>query len=840
MTLTINNRPDHIISSNWSSHPGKIKDILIDLLPLLSLHKTTSALGSCGLFACHTAALNWKQEKAKSACLVAGMVTYIGISALAPIPCVVVSSVFKTYTILKEPNSNIMKISMVAHQVIYVASMYYATPGLIALSLFCQMVTELHQATKGFTQKPSSLKDAVNVLVACARFRAVFPHAERAYRNYFGKKLTQNDWDEISCAISERIQKVHEQQQDKKPPSLMGKISNFIIRQDSVSEKEVNVEKELKEKGFSNILEGITLRRENPMGFPYFTVRLVLSDVVCKNCFFSQGLFTDTHVKNAIFNNCVFIGRGNLINSAFTSVTFNKCNLAYSIFSKCVFKDVSFNRCNFSHAIFHFSDFFNSRIFNSELEGTCFLSNNVRESVIEGCLLLNTILLEAKSQFSFKDCGQHVFNMPIVIFPIHINEQLRFAPLIMKALRNKGVLVLPFETCPKDVDLTALQEEIFDSLTDIESFPPMDMLSRADEVLKRANPGSQISLIRDKAEVYISQSSGLVIPGGPHVEEEFYKTLSSSRHTKLKYTKEFIATIADLHFLQDNIGDHISEEFCHVLVDKGFVKRTPGHTFTEDFICSIGKICLRESTDKDLDFTRSLHLMSERCRDYARCRAYIWSGINDPIQVARIFLRFLKDSIANNAQDEKKHLTRTITEFVLLRLASARNLATLGVCRGSQLINVFFGGTLQNVVGQKGYQHLQFTESPAAQKLQDQLGVQEPFIGYSYHEQAVERLGKGLEAVLKYANVVKLSLHKTLPIMGSQFHPEQSLYVSTQELFQEDLEEERAGHISPASYHDFIRANLGIYQLFIDNIKRVFKKNATPTMTSLSSIDSPA
>ncbi len=99
----------------------------------------------------------------------------------------------------------------------------------------------------------------------------------------------------------------------------------------------------------------------------------------------------------------------------------------------------------------------------------------------------------------------------------------------------------------------------------------------------------------------------------------------------------------------------------------------------------------------------------------------------------------------------------------------------LGICRGMQLLNVAFGGSLiqhlptahlhQSADGDLSH----FIRAEGALK---KLYGSRPIVNSSHH-QAVDRLGRGLQAIGSSEDgVVEAIVHERLPILGVQFHPE--------------------------------------------------------------------
>ena len=98
----------------------------------------------------------------------------------------------------------------------------------------------------------------------------------------------------------------------------------------------------------------------------------------------------------------------------------------------------------------------------------------------------------------------------------------------------------------------------------------------------------------------------------------------------------------------------------------------------------------------------------------------------------------------------------------------------IGICRGLQVLNVYFGGTLrQHIAGHSridGADRLHTVNSLPG-LLRELYGAR--FTVNSAHHQAVRRLGKGL-CVLACADdgTVEAVGHKTLPVFAAQWHPE--------------------------------------------------------------------
>lgn len=140
------------------------------------------------------------------------------------------------------------------------------------------------------------------------------------------------------------------------------------------------------------------------------------------------------------------------------------------------------------------------------------------------------------------------------------------------------------------------------------------------------------------------------------------------------------------------------------------------------------------------------------------------------------------------ATDEPAH-ERDAWEFALLRAALADNLPVLGICRGAQLLNVAFGGTLHqhlpDLVGHTRHQvgNAVFSSSGIRTLPGTRVAavVGESTDAQCYHHQAIATLGRGLIASAHDADgvieAVEVDPHGQGPqfCVAVQWHPEERL-----------------------------------------------------------------
>ena len=112
----------------------------------------------------------------------------------------------------------------------------------------------------------------------------------------------------------------------------------------------------------------------------------------------------------------------------------------------------------------------------------------------------------------------------------------------------------------------------------------------------------------------------------------------------------------------------------------------------------------------------------------------------------------------------------------------------LGICRGHQVLNVYFGGTLvqhlptadTHMWKAEGGDSAHGCEAEAGTFLRGIYGEQ--FATNSAHHQGVDRLGDGLVVSARATDgVIEAMEHTALPVWGVQFHPERMCFAHRRE-----------------------------------------------------------
>ena len=121
-----------------------------------------------------------------------------------------------------------------------------------------------------------------------------------------------------------------------------------------------------------------------------------------------------------------------------------------------------------------------------------------------------------------------------------------------------------------------------------------------------------------------------------------------------------------------------------------------------------------------------------------------------------------------------------ILQFQALSLFAAKKKPVLGICKGLQIINVYFGGDITQHIDTadrhkwigKDQMHYVYHSDISRIDFFYQLYGSSTLVN-SAHHQAINRLGKDLIPVCRAGdNVVEGLMHTVLPILAVQWHPE--------------------------------------------------------------------
>ncbi len=146
------------------------------------------------------------------------------------------------------------------------------------------------------------------------------------------------------------------------------------------------------------------------------------------------------------------------------------------------------------------------------------------------------------------------------------------------------------------------------------------------------------------------------------------------------------------------------------------------------------------------------------------------------------------EGLCESSCDERDQM-----ELYLLKNAIKSNKPILGICRGLQLINVHFGGTLYqdlmtqyhteidhiNIEAESDFLAHTVKFDPSS-RLKDWYGESKIHVN-SRHHQAIKRLGEGLIVMARSKDgIVEAIEHKVHNVVGVQWHPEDLAHLAPQ------------------------------------------------------------
>ena len=172
--------------------------------------------------------------------------------------------------------------------------------------------------------------------------------------------------------------------------------------------------------------------------------------------------------------------------------------------------------------------------------------------------------------------------------------------------------------------------------------------------------------------------------------------------------------------------------------------------------------------------------LSVRLKNYENALALIGVPLAESPERADVLLltgggdihpRFYGQAINGSADLDE---ARDERELALIDAFLRAGKPVVGICRGLQVLNVYFGGTLRQQIA--GHSQIDGADrfhavNSAPGLLRELYGAR--FAVNSAHHQAIWRLGTGLR-VLACADdgTVEAVGHKTLPVFAVQWHPE--------------------------------------------------------------------
>jgi gamma-glutamyl-gamma-aminobutyrate hydrolase PuuD/uncharacterized protein YjbI with pentapeptide repeats len=474
-------------------------------------------------------------------------------------------------------------------------------------------------------------------------------------------------------------------------------------------DKPVNFAKFLHDRGFSKNLSNLNFSIENltvaqvpgigitPKHSTDLFKKVIMTDLTFTNCDFSFLKLSHAQINNCTFDRC------NLKNAIFAhaklqDVKFNRSQLQLASFDNAKLQKTEFQKCPLDYVSFMESHISHTTIDTCTLQGTNFLAASVVETIIKDSDLKDCLFFETKDLFQIEECTENTLSGPIIALAWDTEKPGYTAAKTVDALIEQGAIPIRFNYNPEDVDPKLLNPEVDIQLKKIDRIRGREPDAIPLELIKRARESEElipeIKKLYARAELILSHTDALLLPGGADIQPELYGQLKGPK------------------------------------------------------------------TEVEKDFRRS------------------------------------------------------VLEISLIHQAREKGIPFMGVCRGSQMGNIFYGGTLtQHVEGQaKVIQQLKPTKAQAG------IGIirsvaQSKLAGLSIHHQASDKIAKGLELVLEHEGVAKaIEGEQGAPMLMLQFHPE--------------FKSERTTLIAKVVSYRLSQANIDILDAFIGSAQTVRNKKA--------------
>ena len=117
---------------------------------------------------------------------------------------------------------------------------------------------------------------------------------------------------------------------------------------------------------------------------------------------------------------------------------------------------------------------------------------------------------------------------------------------------------------------------------------------------------------------------------------------------------------------------------------------------------------------------------------------------------------------------------RDAEEFALLEAFEKKRRPIFGICRGIQLLNIYYGGTLYQHIPNHGNNTVHWVQAVPGSQISILCGSR--FETNSWHHQAVRTLAPPLTAAaISDDGIIEALEHQTLPIFAVQWHPERMI-----------------------------------------------------------------
>ncbi len=659
----------------------------------------------------------------------------------------------------------------ILNQSIYIGASVIGGPELMLASLLLQAAKEIYQARQEFCSG-RYLEGSANLIYAFLRIHAAKPYVSTLHREWYGKEISQSD---LNALLNEASRILSE-----KPEHL------------------VNLDQILSQKGFKNHFNSLQFNE------------LHISKIAFENLSFNDCLIEKSSIQNSRFSNVKFI-----------NTLFIKNDLKNNNFENCIFDRTQFFSSNFSGFKFINSSFKQSGFYETFLsKGEWSLSNfnefmihdsNVYKCAFNFCVMKSCFFNGAFEKVNFNFCQTNKLNfISNSFFPKTTLREVRFS--------NSKLI-------ESDFNEVLLDQGLFENCN----------------LFGSSFNGAKLHFTNFKSSI-LSETSF------------FDVGVESSKIEKSELENCMFFDSKKLFAIKDSTPHVMTKPVIAMLWDFSGGGTLIANAMKEA-ISLEGGIVFRVKFDfpggKEID-QEALDLLGEMKGSFPRPQMLLKNAKDDGkiAEIHKMAMRasgFINGLFLPGGEDIQSALygkemhaidnddfARSITEIAFLSMAKRNNLPVLGVCRGSQMINVFLGGTLKaHIDDHFGALHnLKIDPEMLNTKwgeMAHEIIQGDQIAGYSMHHQAVDQLGKGLHPVLLHEGDVEMTISQNGLFVGTQFHPEAYRLKYLTDFFSEPKFKRTVEKFQPQigmnAFLDVFGRNRNIYKNFVDRAsKDAFKK----------------
>lgn len=464
--LNLNARPDPLLAK-LPKRSDQVTRIALIAIPFLSLYQPTRVGVSLITGSLQVISL-WKNEQQKKSEKLLKSSAYaimVYFSIYRPKATLAITLSVQTFSDIKEK-----RVYDILSRMIYFYSIYSRRPEFIVASLAFEGAKELKEAYQEYKDEkyPEAIAKLLMVALRCYQTKE---EVSRLSRRYFGKTITQEDWDQLS--------------------------------------KEQDLSKALKEKNYSDVIKDIKVK---PLPKGQLSK---MKDMVFERVDFSESDLSRSTIENVTFNHCkmkdVLLYKVELI-----QVAWNHCQLNKGTFYRCYGTDLTFKGCDLTRFCMSESTFSKMVIETSTLYGASFLNVLLKESILKDCDLVDVLLCHAN--FMQVGCSENRMTKPVIALTWDFEHRGSWGSPVQDVLEDQGALTLKFPIYPEDVDSESLANEVQGKLKNYSTY----QLSRPQELLDDPERSPEIEKIQMAGAQVMSYADGVILSGGEDVQTEFY------------------------------------------------------------------------------------------------------------------------------------------------------------------------------------------------------------------------------------------------------------------------------------------------------------------------------